>query len=208
MRRRGIVVRPGAVGAAGAVLALLFLSACSAGSDGSSVDRLGSGATGVATVAGVTPSGGPGIGSQVPAEGPEGAAARLVLRTYQDWWRVQTETFGRSGSDGLALQSYSSGRALADTLVNLQKLQDLKLVMIGEPRNSPVVKSLSLTADPQTAVIEDCLDVTGWHQADAVTRATKDPAQRLSRYVVTASLRKFEAHWLIYEFTREVGRSC
>ncbi|MGW6912454.1 hypothetical protein ACWGB8_01325 [Kitasatospora sp. NPDC054939] len=189
-------------------MALLFLSACSADDGSSAVDRLGTGGTGAATVAPAVPPGGSRGGSTVPANGPEGAAARAALRTYQDWWQAQAEAFGRSDSDGLALEAYSSGKALAGTLVNLQQLHDSDLVMIGAPRNSPVVKALDLKADPQTAEIEDCLDVTGWHQADAATRATKDPKQRLSRYIVTASLRKSEARWLIYEFKREVERTC
>ncbi|MEU8919853.1 hypothetical protein AB0D10_02810 [Kitasatospora sp. NPDC048545] len=133
---------------------------------------------------------------------------RLALKTYQDWWQAQTEAFARTDSDGFTLESYSSGRALSDALVGLRQLHDAKLVMIGTPRNSAVVKAIDLKADPQTAVIEDCVDVSDWHRVDAVTRAAKDPAQRLNRYPATASLRWFQARWLIYDFKREVDRTC
>ncbi|MFJ5116334.1 MULTISPECIES: hypothetical protein [unclassified Kitasatospora] len=186
----------------------MLLSACAASGDAGSVDRLGTTAPSVAAVTPVAPSGGPANDRIAPTEGPEGAAGRAVLRTYQDWWTAQTEAFGRSDSDGSTLEAYSSGSALGGALVNLRQLHDAKMVMIGSPRNSPVVKTLDLTAAPQTAVIEDCLDVTGWHQADATTRATKDPRERLTRYIATVSLRKFDARWLIYEFKREVDRTC
>ncbi|MFF2042053.1 hypothetical protein ACFVVX_16625 [Kitasatospora sp. NPDC058170] len=186
----------------------MLLSACASSGGAGSVDRLGTAAPSVAVMTPVTPSGGSSNVGIAPSDGPEGAAARSALRTYQDWWQAQVEAFGRVDSDGSALEAYSSGQALSGVLVDLQGLRAAKLVMIGGPRNSPVVKTLDLKANPQTAVVEDCLDVTGWHQADAGTHATKDPVQRLSRYIATASLRKSEARWLIYDFKREVGRTC
>ncbi|MFG2842115.1 hypothetical protein ACGF12_02930 [Kitasatospora sp. NPDC048296] len=207
MRQRGNVLRPGAVVVGGAVLVLLLGACASGGADGS-VDRLGSPAATVAGVNPLTPSGGSVNASIAPTDGPEGARGRLALRTYQDWWQAQAEAFGRTDSDGSALEAYSSGRALSDTLVGLRQLHDAKLVMTGTPRNSAVVKTIDLKADPQTAVIEDCVDLSDWHRVDAVTRTAKEPADRLNRYVATASLRWFQAHWLIYDFKREVDRTC
>ncbi|MEV6979365.1 hypothetical protein [Kitasatospora sp. NPDC093806] len=207
MRQRGNVLRPGAVGVGGLVLALL-LSGCASGGGGGSTDRLGTNAPTVAAVTPVTPSGGSANVGIAPTEGPEGAAATEALSTYQDWWQAQAEAYGRTDSDGSGLETYSSGKALTEALVNLKQLHEAKLVMIGGPRNSPVVKAVDLTADPRTAVIEDCLDVSGWHQADAVTRAVKDPPDRSTRYVATVSLRQFQTRWLIHEFKREVGRTC
>ncbi|MFF2141959.1 hypothetical protein [Kitasatospora sp. NPDC058190] len=207
MRQRGNVLRPGAVVVGGAVLVLLLGACASGGADGS-VDRLGSPAATVAGVNPLTPSGGSVNASIAPTDGPEGARGRLALRTYQDWWQAQAEAFGRTDSDGSALEAYSSGRALSDTLVGLRQLHDAKLVMTGTPRNSAVVKTIDLKVDPQTAVIEDCVDLSDWHRVDAVTRTAKEPADRLNRYVATASLRWFQAHWLIYDFKREVDRTC
>jgi hypothetical protein len=207
MRQRGNVLRPGAVVVGGAVLVLLLGACASGGADGS-VDRLGSPAATVAGVNPLTPSGGSVNASIAPTDGPEGARGRLAVRTYQDWWQAQAEAFGRTDSDGSALEAYSSGRALSDTLVGLRQLHDAKLVMTGTPRNSAVVKTIDLKADPQTAVIEDCVDLSDWHRVDAVTRTAKEPADRLNRYVATASLRWFQAHWLIYDFKREVDRTC
>ncbi|WP_157849629.1 MULTISPECIES: hypothetical protein [Streptomyces] len=207
MRQRGNVLRPGAVGVGGAVLVLL-LGACASGGAGGSVDHLGATAPPVAGVNPLTPSSGSVNATIAPTDGPEGALGRVALKAYQDWWQVQAEVFGRPDSDGYTLEQYSSGRALSDTLVGLRQLRDAKVVMTGTPRNSPVVKAIDLKADPQTAVIEDCVDLTDWHRVDAVTGAAKDPGQRLNRYVAKASLRMFQEHWLIYEFTREVDRTC
>ncbi len=207
MRQRGIVLRPGAIGVGGLILALL-LGGCSSSGAGGSADRLGANAPTVAAVTPVTPSGGSANVGNAPTDGPEGAAGREAVRAYQNWWRAQAEAYGRTDSDGSGFRSFASGQALTDALVDLKELHEAKLVMTGEPRNSPVVKSLDVTADPNTAVIEDCLDVSGWHQADAVTRAVKDPPDRATRYVATVSLRLFQTRWLIDEFKREVGRTC
>ncbi|MET8624155.1 hypothetical protein ABZW30_10445 [Kitasatospora sp. NPDC004669] len=207
MRQRGNVLRPGVVGVGGAVLVLLLGACASGGADGS-VDRLGSAAPTVAGVNPLTPSGGSVNATIAPTDGPEGAMGRLAVNTYQNWWQAQAEAFGRTDSDGTALEAYSSGRALTDTLVGLRQLHDAKLVMTGTPRNSAVVKAIDLKADPRTAVIEDCVDLSDWHRVDAVTRAAKEPADRLNRYVATVSLRWFQAHWLIYDFKREVDRTC
>ncbi|MEV6206692.1 hypothetical protein [Kitasatospora sp. NPDC051914] len=134
--------------------------------------------------------------------------ARAVLTTYRAWWDAKVDAFGRSDSDGSQLQAYSTGQALSDSLASLHQLHESKLVMTGGPRTSPVVRELDVAANPQTAEIEDCLDVTGWHQADPATKAIRDPAQRLTRYVSITRLRKTGASWTIVEVTREVGRTC
>ncbi|GAA0689121.1 hypothetical protein GCM10010193_49100 [Kitasatospora atroaurantiaca] len=207
MRQRGIVLRPGAVGAGGLVL-LVLMTACSGGGSAGSTDRLATPEPGVASVAPVTPSGGSGTGAIAPTEGPEGAVGRVALRAYQSWWDAKIKAFADADSDGSQLSAYSSGQALSDSLASLHQLHEAKLVMVGTPRTSAVVKKLDLKANPQTAEIEDCLDVSEWHQADAVTQVVKDPPQRLSRYLSTTRLRKAGVGWIIVEVTREVGQTC
>ncbi|MFD7731157.1 hypothetical protein ACFV6F_12330 [Kitasatospora phosalacinea] len=130
------------------------------------------------------------------------------MTAYQGWWDVQVDVLGRSDSDGLALRQYATGAAFTDTAISLTQLHDAKLVMVGRPRTSPVLKSLDLQANPPTATIDDCLDVSDWHQADATTKEIKDPQQRLSRFPATAVLKKYGNRWLIADFTREVTKTC
>ncbi len=207
MRRRGITVRSGVVGVGG-VLLLTFLTACGGDPSAGSADRLSPPGAAAAPVTPVTPSSGSGTGGNAPTVGAEGAVGRVVLMAYQSWWDAQTSAFGRSDSDGTQLQAFSTGLALSGALASLHQLHEAKLVMIGAPRNAPVVKTLNLSTDPQTSVIEDCLDVTDWHQADSVTKALRDPEQRLTRYIATVSLRKSDGQWMIVDFKREVGRTC
>jgi hypothetical protein len=190
-------------------MALLFLlTACGSNGSAGSSERLGTPVTGVPGGTAVTPSGGSSTATIAPTEGAEGAVGRDVVRVYQSWWDAQTEAFGRSDSDGSQLRVYSTGTALSEALANLHQLHQAKLVMTGSPRTAPVVRSLDPAADPQSAVVSDCLDVTDWHQADATTKTLKDPTQRFTRYVATVSLRKNGNRWLIVDFKREVGRTC
>ncbi|GJF27321.1 hypothetical protein KNE206_00210 [Kitasatospora sp. NE20-6] len=182
----------------------MLLSACASTGSAGSADRLGTPGAGVTGGTAITPSSGSGGGAAAPTEGAEGAVGRLVLSTYQSWWDAQVEAFGRPDSDGSQLRAYSTGQALSEALASLHQLHDAKLVMTGAPRNSATVKTL----DPQNAVVEDCLDVADWHQADATTRTLKDPEQRFTRYVATVSLRRNDSRWMIVDFKREVGRTC
>lgn len=204
MRQRVITVRPGVVGAGG--LTLLLLTSCGAGNGGSTTDRLPD-VTAAPTVPAVNPGGSTAV-QDAPTEGVEGAVGRVVLRAYQGWWEARTAAFGQPEQDPSAVRSFATDEALSGTLITRQQLRDAKLVMVGNPRNSPVVTSVRLTENPPTATVSDCVDVTDWHQADAVTKALRDPAQRLTRYVATATLRKADSRWLIVDFKREETRSC
>ncbi|MER5866352.1 hypothetical protein [Kitasatospora sp. NPDC002040] len=205
MRQRVIMVRPGAVGVGG--LTLLLLTACGAADNGSATDRLPE-FTPAPTAPAAAPGGSAAATGSAPTEGPDGATGRVVLRAYQGWWDAQIAAFGQPAADPVALRGYAVDGALSGSLITRQQLLDAKLVMTGSPRNSPLVKSIQSTGNPPTAIVEDCLDVTDWHQADAGTKAVRDPSPRLTRYVATATLRKSDSRWLIEDFKREEGRSC
>lgn len=207
MRQRGIVLRTGAVGVGGVTLSLL-LAACGSSGGTGSADRLGTPGARVPSATAGTPSSGSGPTVLAPTDGVEGAVGRIVLNAYQGWWDARIQAYARSDSDASQLRALSSGQALSEALASMKELQDAKLVMIGAPRSSAVVRTLDLKSDPNTAVVEDCLDVTDWHQADAASRTVSDPPQRLSRYVVTSKLRRTATHWLVVEYQREVSRTC
>ncbi|TQF02176.1 hypothetical protein E6W39_07690 [Kitasatospora acidiphila] len=132
----------------------------------------------------------------------------MVLKTYQDWWAAQVKAYAGGDPQGAQVRVYSADVALANVLMSLRSLQGAKMVMTGQPVLDPVVKSLDLSGTSQTAVISDCVDASGWHQADATTGSLKDAPQRLTRYPATAVLRSSGAFWKVFEFNRETGRTC
>ncbi|WP_329570201.1 hypothetical protein [Kitasatospora sp. NBC_01266] len=143
-----------------------------------------------------------------PTTGAPGAVGRVVLRTYQDWWAAQVSAYSGADPNGAQVRAYSNGTALGNVLLSLHSLREAKLVMTGKPVLSPVVQSLELNGSSQSAVIEDCVDVSGWHQSDPSDGSLKDPPQRLTRYPAQAVLRLDGSIWMVFEFNREAGRTC
>ncbi|MFI6443855.1 hypothetical protein [Kitasatospora sp. NPDC050543] len=132
----------------------------------------------------------------------------MVLRSYQDWWQARIGAYAHPAADTGILAGRSAGQAQAEALTNLHRLIEANLVMSGSPRNSAVVKSLDLRAAPRTAEIEDCVDITDWHQVDAKTGALKDPEQRLTRYVLSVALREDNNGWLVTRSNRLTEKTC
>ncbi|MCX4745247.1 hypothetical protein OG455_06875 [Kitasatospora sp. NBC_01287] len=163
----------------------------------------GAGTGGAAGSSGSTPATG-----AAPTTGAPGAVGRVVLGAYQDWWAAQVAAYSGADPNGAQVKAYSNGTALGNILLSLHSLHAAKLVMTGEPVLSPVVRSLDLNGSSQSAVIEDCVDVSGWHQSDPSSGALKDPPQRLTRYPAQAVLRLDGSIWMVFEFTREAGRTC
>jgi hypothetical protein len=225
MGRGRALLRLRAIGVSAALL--LFTAACAQGGAGSAAHLPNSAANAVVgtngtgggseTVGGSGVSAGSGAGSsdsasgggvQAPTDGSQGAVGRVVLRTYQDWWAAQVKAYAGNDPQGAQVRVYSADVALTNVLVSLRSLQGAKLVMTGQPVLNPVVKSLDLSGSIQTAVIQDCVDVSGWHQTDPSNGSLKDAPQHLTRYPATAVLRSSGALWKVFQFNRETGRTC
>ncbi|MFJ6214189.1 hypothetical protein ACIQGZ_12770 [Streptomyces sp. NPDC092296] len=197
----------GASLAAVTTVTALLLAGCGGGAHGAAVDRLGSRPAKTAAPTGSASAyGGP--PSAVSDDGPTATAARQLLARYTGWWQAQATAFADSSRPGDSLGLFSTGQALSASLANLHRLQEAGMVMQGQPRNNARVTALDLGATPQTAAIEDCLDVSGWHQADAKTKQIRDPKRRLSRYIVTATADNTKTGWLITSLTPEPGQTC
>ncbi|MGF6908522.1 hypothetical protein P3T36_000555 [Kitasatospora sp. MAP12-15] len=205
---RRAFLRPRAVGVGAVALLTLFTAGCSADPAGVPA-RMGTPGPSAAGGIVVPPVGStPGGGELAPTDGPQGADGRVVLRAYQAWWAAQVQADARSDSTGAQLRIYSTGAALSGVLASLHGLHEAKLVMSGAPVNSPKVATLDPGSDPQNATIVDCVDVSGWHQADAADGSIKDPPQRLQRYVASAAMRLNGTTWMVVDFNREAGRTC
>ncbi|MFE9425476.1 hypothetical protein ACFYNO_21200 [Kitasatospora sp. NPDC006697] len=118
------------------------------------------------------------------------------------------KAYAGEDQNGTQVGVYSGGTAFSNVLVSLRALHNAKLVMTGQPSINPAVQSLDLGGSSQSAVITDCVDVTGWHQTDPANGSYKDAPQHLTRYPATAVLRSNGVIWKVYEFNRETGRTC
>ena len=172
---------------------------------------------GVQTIEGAPATSGParpsaGVSTGAAADAvPADTTQVLVLRAYQGYWAAQVQALNSGQVAGSGLQTFATGAALSAVDANSFRLTQAGLVMSGQPRRDPAVTAVG-TADPasgvQTATIQDCLDVTGWHQVDAKTHQLRDPAQRLTRYRAVVTARTVGGVWMISAVENETGTSC
>jgi hypothetical protein len=183
------------------LLALLVL-VCTACGAGGSAQTLDGTAAGAATAPAPVPS------SPIPSTGAQGAAGVQVLGVYRNYWAAQRKALDTATATGSGLQTYATGQALSDSLADVVRLVRTGLVMQGAPTDSPVVTSVELQSNPQTATLYDCLDVSGWHQVTAHDHRNADPARRLTRYVLSVQAQTVGSTWMISAIDRRTDLSC
>lgn len=180
------------------------LSACSDGGGVQTLDGRSVAAAPAVPSAGVSTRAG-------TAALPSGVTTVLVLRAYQGFWAAQVEALNSGQVTGSGLQTYATGAALSAVDSNSFRLTQAGLRMSGQPTRNPQVTAISAIAagsGVQTATIEDCLDVTGWHQVDAKTHQLRDPAQRLTRYRAVVTARTVGGVWMISAVQNRTDQSC
>ncbi|WP_152648797.1 hypothetical protein [Streptacidiphilus anmyonensis] len=146
-----------------------------------------------------------------PAQGLSGPAAEVVLRAYRGYWAAQVRAMSTGHADGSDLSTYATGEALSDSYANVVRLVSAGLLMSGAPQIHPVVTAvgpLRGAAGEQQATLQDCLDVSGWHQVTAQGGRTSEPGDRLLRYPLVVTARTVGGAWMISQVTRETGRTC
>jgi hypothetical protein len=209
MRRKSTARRCGSAFVAFTItgLGLGVLTGCSHGGGVQTLD----GATAASGAsAGAVPSAGVSTGAAVAAL-PSGTTKVLVLRAYQGFWAAQVQALDSGQAAGSGLQTFATGAALSAVDANSFRLTQAGLVMSGQPRRNPTVTAISAVAPGsgvQTATIEDCLDVTDWHQIDAKTHQLRDPAQRLTRYRAVVTARTVGGVWMVSAVRNKTGETC
>jgi hypothetical protein len=140
-----------------------------------------------------------------------GPTETVLLWVYRSYWEAQIEAMATGRADAANLATYATGAALSESDADVVRLLNDGLRMAGRPVNHPIVTAVGpLTGDPHEsqATIQDCLDVSGWHQVTAQSGRISDPAHRLLRYPLVVTARTVQGAWMISEVTGETGRTC
>ncbi|WP_370124027.1 hypothetical protein [Streptacidiphilus sp. MAP12-33] len=140
-----------------------------------------------------------------------GPTATVVLWVYRSYWDAQIRAMSTGQADGSNLSTYATGAALSESYADVVRLLGDGLLMAGQPVSHPVVTAIgALPGDPKEsqATLQDCLDVSGWHQVSAHGGRITDPGSRLTRYPLIVTARTVQGAWMISEITRETGRTC
>lgn len=174
------------------LLALLVISGCTDARPDDAIPRTPS-----SSAAPTTPS---------PTVDPHAAAKAEVLAAYRGFWRAATDAEARPNRKHPQLTRYATDEALAAEQATIVLYRQQGIVGRGEPRLSPEV--VALNQQPGSAVIADCLDLTG---VDAVYRSTGESAiapGQSRRHRATATAVRRDGRWVIRELTADRKQPC
>lgn len=206
MRRKGSARRCGTAFVAFMITGIsgIALAACSTGGQAQTFDGRSTGTASAAPSAGVSTR-------AAAAALPAGVTTVLILRAYQGFWAAQVQALDTGDLTGSELPTYSTGQALSAVDGTAFRLTQAGLRMSGAPNRVPRVTAIgpvSAADGVQTATIQDCVDVTGWHQVDAATHRLRDPAKRVTRYQSLVTARTVGGVWMITTVQDRTDRTC
>lgn len=188
----GIVLRRQA--AAGILLALVTISGCT---DARPDDAAPT--TPASSTAPTTPG---------PTADPQAAVKADVLAAYRGFWTAANAAERRPNRAPDALRRYASDKALAGALATVALYRQQGIVVRGQPVHDPDVVNLSLGTDPATALIRDCVDLTG---VEAIYRETGKSAlapNQSRRHVATATTAMVNGQWVVREVAADRTTAC
>lgn len=181
----------------GASLVLVFATGCvSESSDGRDPDSADNRET--ASTATRSPSSG----------SPENEAGRLATEAYLGMWRAMAAAGETSNWKSPKLSQYATGEALSAISRGMYADRLNGLVTMGTPKNSPKVTSTDPKTNPDTVMISDCGDSSGWlkYRADSGGLADDEPG---GRQAITAEVEKQAGQtWKVTLFAVEGVGSC
>ncbi|MBT1098120.1 hypothetical protein [Streptomyces sp. Tu102] len=144
------------------------------------------------------------------SESPSSAANAensAVIAAYTTSWDAQTEAYKKASSAGTDLKKTTTFRALADIERDLSAMRKAGQVTTGKPVIAPKVIKVTDAKIP-TATIADCVDTTSWTLIDKASKEKVPlPAERLTKYVSTATLEKWGTKWMVTKLTAQ-DQSC
>lgn len=152
----------------------------------------------------------PGALTSSTPEGAEEVARAEVLEVYGLMWREKAKAYRAASAKGTALKRYMDSRALEALEADLARMKKERTVMRGDLAHEPEVSTITVGAQPPTAMVEDCVDGSTWQTLDTTTGwRIPPPAGQPSRYAATARVeRGAGGRWRITEYTADRTRSC
>ena len=130
---------------------------------------------------------------------PDTAAARRdVAARYDKWYSAYVKILKKGydeATDSAVLKNYLVEPQLTTTTNDLAKLDRLNIVYRGRPTWTTDVTALNLDAQPSTAVLRSCLDLSKASPVDKTTGENLKPANELPRFVIQVSARRVNGAW-------------
>lgn len=126
-------------------------------------------------------------GVSAPQQDARGSAEELALAAYRGMWRAYAKAGLTADANEPELARYASGRALKTLTSGLAAYRSKGHVLKGESVSNPQAAAASLSSDPATVTVTDCLDDTNFLVYDASgKRVDEEPGgRRATRATVT-----------------------
>jgi len=132
-----------------------------------------------------------------------GAEDAAVIAAYTRSWDAQTAAYSKASSSGTDLKKNTTFKALADIESDLTAMRKAGQVTTGKPVIDPKVVKVTDAKVP-TATVADCVDTTNWILIDKASKKKVPlPTTRLTKYVSTATLEKWETKWMVTKLTAQ-----
>ncbi|MFB6662549.1 hypothetical protein [[Kitasatospora] papulosa] len=195
MTTRQTRLRTRALALCGAVGLLLCLTGCGGGSDDARPQTLSSALSSAA--------------SESASADPDAVEKAAVLAAYSAMSREQMAAYRTASAKGTELERYATAEALGQIRNDLARMQEAGTVVRGELAHEAEVTALDMDAQTPTATLSDCVDLARYETYDSKARKVIPlPTEQPLRYVMTASVQRWDGRWMVTGLDTRGGQTC
>lgn len=140
---------------------------------------------------------------------PSAAAEAEAVTAYSAYWREMERAYAAADVDASKLKNYASGVALTKTQADTERMKKKGSTFSGGVTlTNSTVTQLDDSKKLLKAKLSSCLDVTKWVVLDKDKKPVPLPSTRLAKYVVTATMERWEDGWRVLTNTPQSGQPC
>ncbi|MET9955992.1 hypothetical protein ABZ135_31230 [Streptomyces sp. NPDC006339] len=143
-------------------------------------------------------------------ENPEETAKKQAINTYLSHWKEVEKRYADKTDKAGDLKKYAAVVAKIQVEKDAEDMHRRNLVILGNVTVlNPTVISADLDRKVPKVVISSCLDISRWTVTNTETGkpASNLPKNRLLKYVIKATVEKWEQGWVVIE-DKPQGKKC
>lgn len=141
---------------------------------------------------------------------PTAVAKNGAIAAYRAYWTELPKVYAVPAIDGTELKRYTAGEALSKAEASVANLKQSGQILIGAPTlTNPTVTGAALDKKVPSVTISACLDVSQWNLVVQESRKPASlPSNRITKYVVVASLEHWPDGWKVLKDTPQEKQPC
>jgi flagellar motor protein MotB len=140
---------------------------------------------------------------------PQAADKAAVLAAYDAMSVEQAKAYRQASANGTELEKHATLDALGQIRNDLARMKEAGTVVRGEIGHDAKVTALDIDAKTPKATVSDCVDLSKYETYD--TKAKKViplPTEQPLRYVMTATVERWDGQWLVTRINTQGGPTC